>query len=92
MQFRLEKINHVKRQQRFYELSILQTLFGEWCLRREWGRLGSSGGQQMREYFETHLDALRALQKLKQEKTRRGYATIPVQLSLFEVRAGGEVA
>lgn len=89
MQFRLEKINHMKRQKRFYELTVSQTLFGEWCLLREWGRLGASGGQQMREYFETYLDALRALQKLKQEKNRRGYATIPVQLPLFKARAEG---
>ncbi len=88
MLFRLEKINHVKRQKRFYELSISQTLFGEWCLLREWGRLGTSGGQQMREYFTSQLQALQALQKLKQEKNRRGYATIPVQLTLFKARVG----
>jgi hypothetical protein len=36
LQVRLEKINHIKRQRRFYLLGVMRTLFGEWCLVREW--------------------------------------------------------
>lgn len=44
---RLEKIIPVKRQRQFYTLSIGQTLFGEWCLIREWRRIGVAGGQRL---------------------------------------------
>lgn len=83
MQVRLEKINSAKRERRFYVLSTVRTLFGEWCLLREWGRIGSAGGQRLAEYLPTQGEAEAALRKLKLSKNRRGYATIPVQLELF---------
>ena len=83
MRFRLEKLNHIRRQKRFYELGIVKTLFGEWCLEREWGRIGSGGGQRMYQYFGSRVEAEKALQRLKAVKSRRGYATIPVQLILL---------
>ncbi len=83
MQVRLEKINHVKRQRRSYVMSIGQTLFGEGCVLREWGRIGASGGQQRAEYLPTQDAAEAVLQRHKSAKCRRGYAAIPVQLELF---------
>ncbi|WP_199908048.1 WGR domain-containing protein [Celeribacter baekdonensis] len=83
VQVRLEKIVPFKRQRRFYALSIDQTLFGEWCLIREWGRIGAIGGQKRGAYLATQDDALRALEGIKRAKNRRGYATIPVQLELI---------
>lgn len=84
MQVRLEKINPFKRQRRFYELRTGQTLFGEWCLTREWGRIGAAGGQRMTNYLASEAEAEAALANLKSTKNRRGYATIPVQLEVFE--------
>ena len=83
MQLLLEKIVPFKRQRRFYALSIDQTLFGEWCLIREWGRIGAMDGQKMVEYLASEGDALLALEKIKRVKNKRGYATIPVQLKLL---------
>jgi len=80
---RLEKINHIKRQRRFYLLGVVRTLFGEWCLIREWGRIGTVGGQSMNAYFGSREDCEAELQKIKSTKARRGYATIPIQLELF---------
>jgi predicted DNA-binding WGR domain protein len=82
-QIRLEKINHVKRQSRFYHLGIARTLFGEWYLMREWGRIGAAGGQSKRAYFGSREDCEAELQKIELTKVRRGYATIPIQLELF---------
>jgi predicted DNA-binding WGR domain protein len=79
----LEKINHIKRQRRFYLLGVMRTLFGEWCLVREWGRIGAAGGQSKRTYFASRADCEAELQKIKSTKARRGYATIPIQLELF---------
>lgn len=84
MRCRLEKINHVKRQRRFYELEVVSDLFGDWCLRRTWGRLGSHGGRDMADYFDSFESAMAALRLLKDQKYRRGYGIIPVQLELFE--------
>ncbi len=80
---RLEKINPGRRQKRFDLLQVTQTLFGEWGLIREWGRIGMAGGQRKVEYHATHADAVAALTGVKTAKLRRGYATIPVQLRLF---------
>ncbi len=81
---RLEKINPFKRQRRFYELRTGRTLFGEWCLTRKWGRIGAAGGQTKVDYLASENEAKRALFEIKRAKNRRGYATIPVQLELFE--------
>lgn len=83
METRLEKFNHLKRQKRFYVLNVAQTLFGEWCLVREWGRIGAAGGQKMVEYWPSQVAAETALAELKKIKGRRGYAVIPVQLVLL---------
>ncbi len=82
MWMRLEKINPGRRQKRFYLLQVTQTLFGEWCLIREWGRIGSAGGQQRVEYHSTEAQARAALANIKAAKLRRGYAPIPVQLEM----------
>ena len=68
MGIRLEKINPVERERRFYVMNVAQTLFGEWCLIREWGRIGSAGGQGQVEYSETMEEAEAALDKLSAQK------------------------
>ncbi len=70
---RLEKTNPAERQRRFYVMCTARTLFGEWCLIREWGRIGSAGGQTMIDYTETREQAEAALGKLSAQKCRRGY-------------------
>jgi predicted DNA-binding WGR domain protein len=58
--------------QRFYRMDIQRNLFGEWCLLREWGRIGSNG--QMRSLpFSTARDAEAALEKQRCREERRGY-------------------
>ena len=36
----LEKVEPKQRMLRFYSLHVAPTLFGEWALVREWGRIG----------------------------------------------------
>ena len=78
----MEKINHVRNQKRFYHLSVARTLFGEWSLTREWGRIGARGGQTLIEFFPSEAETLRALADWKHRKERKGYGVLPVQLSL----------
>lgn len=70
---RLEKINPEERQKRFYVMNVTRNLFGEWCLIREWGRIGSAGGQRLINYAETREDAEVKMDKLVYQKKRRGY-------------------
>jgi len=58
---------------RFYLLRTLPTLFGDWVLLREWGRIGSPG-RVRRDRHETENEAMSALIKLAYRKCRRGYA------------------
>jgi len=78
----LEKLDPEKNLARFYSLTILPNLFGEWSLQREWGRIGRNGQMRL-AFFPTHDQALHALTRIKTAKIRRGYQIIPQQLSLF---------
>ena len=82
MYLRLERIEHVRNCWRWYVLSIQRTLFDEWALIREWGRIGQQAGQSRTSLFETEEAALSALHEVRQAKARRGYASIPEQLDL----------
>jgi predicted DNA-binding WGR domain protein len=57
---------------RYYRMEIQRDLFGEWCLMREWGRIGHSG--QIRSApFPTPQEAEEALERQRRVKERRGY-------------------
>lgn len=70
---RLEKVDPAKRQRRFYVIQVARNLFGEWCVIREWGRIGSAGGQSMVNYCENREEAEAHLEDLSHRKSRRGY-------------------
>ena len=73
MHIRLEKIDPTKRQRRFYEMRVARTLFGDWCLMRDWGRIGSAGGQGRVDYTRDEPEANAALDQMVRQKMRRGY-------------------
>ena len=77
-----QKINHVKRQSRFYNISINQTLFGEACVTSESGRIGSEG-RILNHYFDDKDDAIAFAQALRSQRERRGYSLIAVQLPMI---------
>lgn len=79
---RLEKIDHGKNQQRYYAMSVCRTLFGEWSLMREWGRIGRRGGRILAEAFETEEQATASLAAIRLQKERRGYCSAGFQLEL----------
>ena len=37
----LYRIDHNRNMARFYSMQVQRTLFGEWTLLREWGRIGT---------------------------------------------------
>lgn len=82
MQSYLEKREPATNLARFYSLVVLPTLFGEWSLQREWGRIGQAG--KLRSlHFPSQEEATQALLELEAAKKRRGYWLRPEQLELF---------
>ena len=60
---------------RFYALSVQRTLFDEWVLAREWGRIGC-GGRLRHDFHPSAGNALDALHELARRKLQRGYETV----------------
>ena len=67
---------------RFYRMAILPSLFGEWSLEREWGRIGTRGRMRL-DWYKTNTETSTDMDDLLAFKTSKGYTTRPVQLSLF---------
>ncbi len=59
---------------RFYRMLVAPTLFGEWMLIREWGRIGSSGTVKG-SLFPNAGAAILAMQAIVKAKKKRGYVS-----------------
>lgn len=68
----LYRIDSAQHMHRYYRMDVQPDLFGEWCLIREWGRIGSTG-QTRTVPFPTPEEAGAALDRQRIAKTRRGY-------------------
>ena len=75
MNTHLEKHDPTKNVARYYRMSVLPNLFGEWTLRREWGRIGR-GGQMRLDLFRSQHEAEDALCSLTDAKRKRDYEII----------------
>lgn len=57
---------------RYYRLSVVETLFGEWAMVREWGRIGRAG--QSREHWcRSSEQAAAMLEAHQAQRLKRGY-------------------
>ena len=68
----LERIDRARNMARYYRLSIAVTLFGEWAVVREWGRIGQSG-QSSEQICSSRNEAAARLAELTAFRIRRGY-------------------
>jgi predicted DNA-binding WGR domain protein len=75
MKVHLERIDHVAGMARFYKVLVLQTLFGEWVVVKEWGRIGQ-GGTVRDQFFASEAEACGASKSVVAAKTRRGYRLV----------------
>lgn len=73
--YRLQKIVPEENQYRFYTLRVTPSLFNEWTLLREWGRIGS-GGTLKTDVFITEEEARQKMDTLIKEKLKKGYVVI----------------
>lgn len=72
----LEKREAVRNMQRYYRVIVVPTLFGEWAMVREWGRIGQRGGSRMECWFADEADARRSGAAIAASKRRRGYQAL----------------
>ncbi|AVC46227.1 WGR domain protein (plasmid) [Rhizobium leguminosarum bv. viciae] len=68
----IERADPAKNMARYYAIEIGQTLFGEPCLTRRWGRIGRRG-QEKHHVFEREEEAVRLFLDLVKQKRARGY-------------------
>ncbi len=71
----LHRIDHVRRMARFYSVEIRPTLFGEWAVRREWGRIGGAS-RAIQHTVATRAEAERLAAERLALKRRRGYVPV----------------
>jgi len=71
-QLYVERTDPAKNMARYYAMVIEQTLFGEACLTRRWGRIGKRGQEKL-HVFEREEDAVLLFLDLLKEKRARGY-------------------
>ena len=74
----LEKTDPAKNQNRYYSLCVAKTLFGDYALMRQWGRIGNRGGRRLSVWYDTEKEAQQALETLQKRKQKRGYV-IPLR-------------
>lgn len=58
---------------RFYHCRIERTLFGQWAVVRQWGRIGHLQGRSRADWYDTRSLAEHAMDRLITQKQRRGY-------------------
>lgn len=68
----LARIDPAKNMSRFYKLDVQPTLFGEWAVIKEWGRIGRAGTVRSMPY-PTADQAEAARIKQQSIKLNRGY-------------------
>lgn len=68
----LTRTDPAKNMRRFYALHVAPTLFGEFSLVAEWGRIGQAGTVR-RQPFASEAQAIAAMTERARRKTRRGY-------------------
>jgi predicted DNA-binding WGR domain protein len=73
-QLYVERKDRAKNMARYYAMSIEANLFGELCLTRRWGRIGTKG-QTLIHHFEREQDAVALFLDLTRQKRARGYQT-----------------
>lgn len=72
MRVYLERIDPASAMARFYFVAVVPTLFGNWAVIREWGRIGQTGTVR-EEAFDAEADAVRSADAHIIRKRRGGY-------------------
>ena len=71
-QLYVERTGPTKKMARYYAMTIEPTLFGDCCLTRRWGRIGTAGQEKV-HHFEREEEAVRLFLDLLRQRRARGY-------------------
>ncbi|GAC1045320.1 hypothetical protein thsrh120_53240 [Rhizobium sp. No.120] len=71
-QLYVERSDASRNMARYYAMSIEPNLFGEVCLLRKWGRIGTRG-QMIVHHFGREEEAVQLFLDLLRQKRKRGY-------------------
>ncbi len=71
----LTRVDASQNMARYYRITVQPTLFGEWSVVREWGRIGRSG-QVCAVPYQSEREATEAMTMIKRQKSRRGYGAL----------------
>ena len=69
----LRKIDPTKNMRRFYRLSVEPTLFGDYALVRQWGRIGAKRGRTKEDWYSLEDEAHRAFSMAVSQRLKRSY-------------------
>ena len=76
MQYQLDKWQHSAwcKDTRYYGLELCQNLFGQWVVKRSWGRQRTIGaGQSCTNICPNYHQALSLYEKQRSRRQKRGY-------------------
>ena len=82
----LERRDPAVNMARFYAVRIERTLFAEWAVIRQWGRIGT-GGRSRANWFEDLGAALAEKDSNERRKRGRGYAPVSLRFAQGPGRA-----
>ena len=71
----LTRTDPARNMARFYTMALQPTLFGEWALLKEWGRIGSAG-RLVSSRFASEQEAALAMAEHLEAKLRKGYEAV----------------
>ncbi len=71
-QLYVERSDTLKNMARYYAMDISATLFGQPCLTRRWGRIGSRAQSKL-HIFENEQEAVSLFLDILRQKRGRGY-------------------
>ena len=72
----VERTDAAQNMARYYAMAIEPTLFGDCCLTRRWGRIGTAGQEKV-HHFEREEEAVRLFLDLLRVRRARGYRPKP---------------
>jgi predicted DNA-binding WGR domain protein len=72
----VQRVDATRNMARYYRLAIEPTLFGNICLVRNWGRIGTRGQERL-DFFDSEKQALLIFLEILRSKRRKGYLPVP---------------
>jgi len=71
----LECCDQTCNKRRFYSIYIAKTIFGDWALIKEWGRIGSPGTVR-EEWFDDEKQAINKAIVIVKRRLKNGYQRV----------------